>query len=154
MIKRRAVQAARLALIAAFCLLAVGCGESLPRTIPVRGKVTWQGKPLGTGSVTFTPVESDAGAPLRPARGVLNPDGTYRLSTFRTYDGAMPGQYAVVVTSYTTNPPLDPTSAPPKWLIPEKYGKSDTSGLSAAIPADTDGELEFNFDLPVKDAAR
>jgi hypothetical protein len=147
-------KACRVVLPVLCCLGAAGCGESLPRTIPVHGKVTWQGKPLGTGSITFQPVESELGTPLRPACGCLNPDGTYRLSTFRTHDGAMPGQYAVVITSYTTNPPVDPTAAPPKWLIPEKYGRTDASGLSATISPDASGELELDFDLPLKAAGK
>jgi hypothetical protein len=129
-----------------FCLLACGCGESLPQTIPVHGRVTWQGKPLATGTVTFEPVEKGEAKPLRPPLGSIGPDGTYQLSTFRTHDGAMPGEYVVLIHS-STPPPMESTAPPAKSLIPHKYGSAATSGLSATVPADADGPIELNFDL-------
>ncbi|HBO44375.1 MAG TPA: hypothetical protein DD670_10670 [Planctomycetaceae bacterium] len=86
---------------------------------------------------------------MRPARGCLDGDGTYRLSSFRTNDGAQPGQYVVVITSYTNSPSIDAMGPPPKWAIPASYGRADTSGLSATISADASGEVEINFDLPL-----
>jgi len=130
------------------CLTVGGCGgESLPSTIAVHGQVSWQGKPLTKGSVAFQSVKGGPEQPLRSARGSLSPDGTYQLSTFRTHDGAMPGQYAVIIRSFTSSPSIDGMGPPPKWQIPEKYGSSATSGLSAEVPVDAKGPLEFDFDL-------
>ncbi|MEA3341866.1 MAG: hypothetical protein U9R15_18030 [Chloroflexota bacterium] len=130
-------------------ILMAGCGESLPETVEIHGKVTWEGKPLNNGTVIFESVGDGPDAPLRPAKGYLNSDGTYRLSTFRTNDGAMPGQYAVLIHAFTSAPSIEAMGPPPKSAIPASYGRSDTSGLSAIVPADGTTELEINFDLPI-----
>ena len=133
--------------LAVCCLAMWGCGKSPPTTIPVHGQVTWEGKPLTTGTVTFQPVKTGEGQPLRPAKGSLGPDGTYRLSMFRTHDGAMPGEYAVVIHSHAADSSIDRIGLPSKSIIPEKYGNSATSGLRATIPADASGALKFDFQL-------
>ena len=124
----------------------LGCGESLPTTIPVRGRVTWQGKPVPMGTVTFQPVETGSGAPLRPAVAEIGSDGTYQLSCFRTHDGAEPGEYAVTIHA-STPPPMEAGAPRPKWLIPPKYANAATSGLSRTVPEDAEGELVMDFDL-------
>ena len=124
----------------------LGCGESLPTTIPVRGRVTWQGKPVPMGTVTFQPTETGPGAPLRPAVAEIAPDGTYQLSCFRTHDGAMPGEYVVTIRA-STPPPMEAGVPRPRWLLPPKYANAGTSGLSRTIPADAEGELVMDFDL-------
>ncbi len=132
-------------LLVCFSLVS-GCGESLPKTVPVRGRVTWQGKPLPMGTVTFQPAESGPGGPLRPAVATIESDGTYQLSTFRTHDGASPGEYTVAIHA-STPPPMEAGSPPPKWLVPPKYATPATSGLTATVPADASEELVLNFDL-------
>jgi len=133
------------------CLLllavAAGCGESLPPTVSVEGKVTWQGKPLTDGTVMFHPVAIPEGSPRRPATCELGPDGTYRLSTFRRQDGVVPGRYAVVIHSYTSQPTLENPDAPWIWRIPERYGDPERSGFEVTIPDDAAGTLRFDFDL-------
>ena len=70
-------------LVAVLCLLAAGCGgPSRPETVPVSGRVTYQGKPVPMGQIMFYP---DQG---RPATGAIDADGNYRLTTFTTADGA------------------------------------------------------------------
>lgn len=124
----------------------LGCGESLPTTVPVRGQVTWQGKPLPMGTITFQSTESGPGAPLRPSVATIGPDGTYQLSTFRTHDGAMPGKYVVTIHA-STPPPMEAGAPPPKWLLSPKYANPATSGLSATVPEDTGEELVLDFHL-------
>jgi hypothetical protein len=82
----------------AFALLvSCGCGSS-PRAdgsaiVPVKGKVTYKGKPLTEGSITFEP--DDFG---REAHGSIKPDGTFVLTTFKEGDGAVRGLHRVAVT--------------------------------------------------------
>ena len=129
------------------CFLLGGCGESLPPTVPVHGKMTWQGKPLGEERVSFQPAKIAEGLPKRPAVGNLNPDGTYRLGTFCTDDGAVPGEYHVLVHSYSSKPSQQKPTAPYVSRIRDKYGDPQRSGLTVTIPADTRGQLEFDFDV-------
>ena len=75
----------------AVLLLAAGCGGG-QRPVKVEGVVTLDGKPLPAATVTFVPPEGG-----RPASGRSDADGSFRLTTFRSDDGAMPGDYKVIV---------------------------------------------------------
>ena len=48
-----------------------GCGEGLPETIKVGGKVTYQGAPAATGTITFHPAKQTDQRLYRPAVGVM-----------------------------------------------------------------------------------
>jgi len=139
---------------ACFCLtIAValcGCGDSHPHTIEVRGTVTYQGKPLEGGTISFFPTQAPEGLPRRPALGQIQPDGGYQLTTFDHGDGVMPGEYAVAITSLIGAPPLTSwEESPPQResRIPLKYNTFDRSGLSATVPADADSPLVLDFQL-------
>lgn len=80
-----------------FVLLAtVGCGNA--NLNKVEGVVTLDGSPLAGTLVSFIPVGPD-----RAATGLTDRDGYFRLTTFRSDDGAMPGEYKVIV-AYDDNP--------------------------------------------------
>jgi len=121
-----------------------GCGSKseFPATVPVSGKVTYKGQPVAKGTVTFQP---EGG---QPATGALQPDGTFTLSTFAERDGALPGHHKVMIIANDSDPTLMPGSSPgykpPKDLVPKKYAKLDTSGLSADVAK---GNPPFEFDL-------
>ena len=136
------------ALSGAFVLLVVGCGDSsgLPPRYAVTGKVTYNGAPVPKGTVTFEPASPDG----RHASGAIT-DGTYSLSTLGDNDGAMPGDYKVVIIA--TELDLTEVAARSKGgaahhddafakavqnakdLIPKMYSRSDTSGLTAKVEA-------------------
>ena len=137
-----------LALSISAVTLLVGClGTSAPKTINVKGKVTYQDQPVTLGYVSFVPVEPAEGYPSRPASGTINADGTYQLSSFGENDGAVPGKYQVAIVSKTGGPTPEEPEAVEEWTIPKKYGSPGESGLTATIPADASGTLEFNFAL-------
>jgi hypothetical protein len=108
----------------------------------VRGKITYNGKPVTVGTVTFYPeVMGPAGY------GAINPDGTYTLSTYEKDDGAVVGKHKVAITSKEEQTNFE-ANAPPtdgKWLIPAKYFLEATSGLTAEVKAGEENEI--NFDL-------
>ena len=126
--------------------LILGCGPSYPKTIKVSGRVTYQGKPLTNGKITFGPVDQEE---ARPAWGALGEDGSFSLSTWRANDGARPGDYRVVVQSYVApGPGVDPNTiyfgrGPPN--IPEKYFQFETSGLTATVNRKS-RHFEFNLE--------
>jgi hypothetical protein len=70
-------------------LVLSGCGAQM---MPVRGSVARDGNPLRGGKIEFTPV-----AKGQPAVGLIQPDGTFQLSTNRENDGAMAGGYRITV---------------------------------------------------------
>jgi hypothetical protein len=124
--------------------LVCGCGpkEEHPETVPVQGKVTYKGKPVPKGTVTFQP---DAG---QPSAGEIQPDGTYQLSTFAPKDGALPGHHRVMIIANTGDPTKIPGSSPgyvtPVDLVPKKYNQLGSSGLEATVSKD---KTTYDFDL-------
>jgi hypothetical protein len=142
-----------------FMATAVGCGRSGPSCIRVQGHVTYRGKPLGTGSICFTPVGQAPGKPAaRPASGELQPDGSYAMQTFGNNDGALPGEYSVSIVAWDYSRPASnrgPDGRPlpagvsgkPASLIPERYSVPEMSGLTATVSPDASEPLELNFDL-------
>lgn len=112
-----------------------GCsGSRGPATIPVRGVVTKNGKPLAGGTVMFTPVVAGQG---RVALGVIGEDGAFKLSSFRPNDGAIAGVYAVGVTSTIKGTePMERdrgTGIGGKSAIPSRYTDPTTSGLVVTV---------------------
>ncbi len=129
---------------AIFAGLLCGCGsgeEPTPETVPVQGKVTYQGKPVPKGTISFQPSDG------RPAVGEIQSDGTYSLSTFGEKDGAILGAHKVMVVAKSGDPskmPSTPGYVPPKDLVPQKYGSTATSGLETTVSKD---KTSYDFDL-------
>jgi hypothetical protein len=135
--------------IAAICLVvleATGCGSHGPKMIPIHGDVSYNGAPLVNvtqGIVRYSPKQID---PLtREATGRIQPDGSFVLTTFQKGDGVVEGEYDITVSAYSS-PGLTREQTEsgerrgaPKLMIPEKYLKSNTSGLSDSVKAGHSG---------------
>ena len=145
--------------------LAAGCGSGSVSPVPVTGKVSLNGKPVDGAVVTFLTGESGG----RSASGRTNADGTFKLTTNRTDDGAPPGEYAITITK------VEAKSGGPagvdiskgdygaaygqmmgaaasgnmskvlKDLVPAKYGSATNSGLNRTVVKGE--ENVFDFDL-------
>jgi hypothetical protein len=106
---------------------------------PVSGKVTYKGQPVSGATVLFMGNEN-----TRPATAVSGSDGSYSLMTLDA-KGAMPGNYAVVVTKTDAPPAGEPPSMedaakaanrpppPPKELLPAKYSDATKSPLKVEV---------------------
>src|SRR5262245_48066706 len=139
---------------ASVALMALGCGgdPSMPKTAKVSGKVTYNGKPVFPGSVTFTPAGGDKMA-TQSATGQLNEDGTFTLTTFNTGDGAVIGQHTATIEARgdinaMNQPKADGTIAYvlPKPLIPEKYTKLDRSPLKYTVEDGKSNHFEIELE--------
>lgn len=149
---------------ALFCgLLSLpGCGgggaegdADRPARTPASGKVTYKGSPVEGATVVLSP-SSEGG---KPASGLTDASGMFKLRTFETDDGAIAGEYKVTVTKLKASasstvseddPNYDPEAADdeagPEHLLPEKYSSAASTDLTATIPAE--GEVtDLNFDL-------
>jgi hypothetical protein len=87
----------RLLSLASFVLLAAlvgGCGRS--KAVKVSGIVTLDDVPVEGATVQFVPVDSSKGATAICSS--TGSDGRYRLTTKNPNDGAVPGEYKVLVT--------------------------------------------------------
>jgi hypothetical protein len=84
--------------------LTAGCGSST--MAPVKGRVTFKGRPVAEAYVTFSPGPRFDGdkEPGKPATGQTTADGQFVLSTYKPYDGALIGKHRVVVFLDDTNP--------------------------------------------------
>lgn len=151
-----------------------GCGPSTPKTYPVSGTVTLDGKALPGATVTFI---SDA-ASNKAAATTTDAQGKYSMSTFKQGDGAVPGSYKITVAKYQRGAeespygdkppePVEQTpeaisaaygkgySGPPKgnvakgpkeWNdVPDKYGDLAQSGLTFTVEAKPN-----TYDIPLK----
>jgi hypothetical protein len=130
----------RAAALAALAVLA-GCGGGGS----VSGKVTLDGQPLTSGTVTFHPVGSGP-----TAIGTIGTDGRYEL---RIGDdrSVPPGDYLVTVEAteaVTSEPSAAPAKGPPpppRRLTPEKYAEKDTTDLRFTVKSGGN-----TIDLPLK----
>jgi hypothetical protein len=101
----------------------------------VSGKVTFNGKPLPSGTVTF--VSKDGKTTVA---GAIAEDGTYRV--------ILPGgEYGVAITTAPQkkkDDPKDPPKKVPVFQIPAKYGDVKTSGITYKVAK---GKQSFDIDL-------
>jgi hypothetical protein len=133
-----------------------GCGGStMPKIYPATGTVTWKGAPLADATVSFVP---SVGA---PSDGKTDAQGKFTIMT-NGKPGARAGTCKVTVSKFAGAAPSMPAAPKPedmmkmyekkkkgeveKGEIPAKYGRPDTSGLTAEVT--TDGAKNvFPFDL-------
>jgi len=130
----------------------VGC-DSGPPVAPVQGKVLYNGEPLPFGSVTFQPSSG------QPAKGEIQPDGTFTLSTFAPNDGAIVGTHKVRIACYTSQDPnrQQPTGGEQslgQLLIPREYTMFDTSKLTAEVKPEGNEPLVFELTGPPQNFPR
>jgi hypothetical protein len=81
-------------------LCVAGCWgrrDDRPETFPVCGEVHVGGKPAAGARVQLTALDDPALARLAP-HAETNATGAFRLTTFRTGDGAPAGRYALTLT--------------------------------------------------------
>ncbi len=111
-----------------------GCGVGSgahTELLPVKGKVTYKGRPLTKGVVRFEPDGYG-----REARGEIQADGTFVLGTNTNDDGVIAGHHRISIAG-TGNHPA-------KELVPKKYTSLNTSELEADVDAD---HTEVTLDL-------
>jgi hypothetical protein len=107
-----------------------GCGQGAG-LVPVTGKVTLDGKPLGTGTVTFHPDAAKGNAAPHLAAGEIDGQGNYKLLSDGK-EGVPPGWYKVTVTAQEPADSKNPY-APPQSIVNAKYRDVKTSNLSVEV---------------------
>lgn len=130
----------------------LGCADNNPfGAIPVRGKVTYNGQPLTQGEVLYNPTDPSG----RRAKGKIQGDGTFQLTTLEKNDGAIPGDYQISVLAYAPHPGepsrTEASEQPDQikqriqrgHIIPEKYTDPETSGLTDVVDKNHSGFKEI-----------
>jgi hypothetical protein len=116
------------AVLCSLVLIAVGCSGRAD----VVGRVHYpDGTPLDTGLVVCEPVDGEYAGKLS-ARGVIQPDGTFKLGVDRAAEGVPPARYKVLVVGrYQSVEELE--QEPP--VVAAKYNSFDTSEIVLDVPA-------------------
>jgi hypothetical protein len=105
---------------------------------PVRGKVTLpDGKPAANSQVVF---EGPIGGKVVSARGDVQADGSFELSTVHPGDGVAVGKYRVQVNP----PPVVDAEAAQRAPFNPKFSDFSTSGLEFEVKA---GGSDFPIQL-------
>jgi hypothetical protein len=113
-VSRRDIFLSTLAAVSLFA--ASGCGKG--KLHQLEGVVIDEkGQPLAGATVTFVPADGNA----RPASGLTGDDGSFRLTTFNTGDGAREGDYKVTVKVSEAQPD---GGAPPSMNDPAAITKA------------------------------
>lgn len=127
----------------------LGCGADGPELAPLSGQVTLDGEPVAEAALMFTPV---AGG--RPAQAVTDAEGRFEAWTLEPGDGAIVGEHRVAVTQSklvgieATEAGLEGVSSGPvrvESAIPAKYGRADSSGLTAQVDSGEDNYVELSL---------
>lgn len=89
-------------------------------------------RPLSDGWVSFRSVDTQ---PAIVARGPINADGEFRLTTFVPDDGAIAGKHQVIVTSPRLLPRTGFENRPPAPPVDNRFSNYETSGLEFLVEA-------------------
>lgn len=124
-----------------------GCSRDrrppLPKTFPVTGVVSFDGKPLSGATVMFNPAAGNGHGSI----ALTDATGRYKLTTFKPGDGVVPGDYKVAITKIELGGSASdsPTAvAPdPKNVLPTKYADDSTSGITATVEPKPDNTFDF-----------
>ena len=107
-------------------LAPAGCSsKSADNLAPVAGKVTVNGKPLTTGSVSLRPDPAQGNKTEHQPNGAIDAEGSYELVVPPAKKGAPLGWYKVVVTAYDNPMPNKPL----KSFIHMKYSDERSTPL-------------------------
>ena len=115
----------------------IGCEQPGPRTYPVSGTVTFDGKSVSEGDILFVPTDTS----LAPDAGKIT-DGKFTVR-------AKAGTCRVEITALNITPDTPVVMGSPlaENYIPERYNLEST--LTAEVSAD--GENSYTFELRSKE---
>lgn len=143
--------------IALVALTLGGCSKNSgrPKVYPVSGTVKFKGEPVANANIVFLP---EGSSPRNPA-GTTDAQGNFKLTSYDTNDGAVAGDYIVIIVPGASTDGKKPEERTAQDLInlgpggkiegqaifPPKYSDKKTSGLQRSVVA---GDANnFNFDL-------
>lgn len=127
-------------------LLAVGCSSDLP-TYPVSGKVLFtDGSPVKVGTVELKSREH----PIQ-ARGKIDTDGTFQLTTYNENDGAVAGVHDCVIVQFVMAEDVTGHRPSTIGVVGRRYASYTTSGLTLEITGDGENEVVLEVEGILKE---
>jgi BON domain-containing protein len=129
-----AVLASTVALIAG--LMLAGCGRVGPPRVPThptKGSVTYQGQPISGAFLALHP-RNGAPADVPTSTAVVQPDGTFAVTTYDASDGVPEGEYVVTI-QWRKATKSGGEYLPGPNLLPVKYSRPETSDVVVRVAA-------------------
>jgi len=106
-----------------------GCGPAHPPTYSVVGKVVFEnGDACRLGTIEFRSLEH-----MVSARGKIEDDGSFRLSTWEPNDGAVPGKHQVIIQQLIITEDLSFAKHGHGPRVNPRYGDYATSGIEVQV---------------------
>jgi hypothetical protein len=134
-----------LAFVSALILGIASCGRSdHPPVYPVSGQVFFKGKPAEGAQVTLIPLDEGDSKGPRPGAQVKK-NGSFRLSTYASYDGAPAGRYAVIILYRSPERIIDEENAGPD-LLRGRYSDPRTTPLRVEIKEESNDLGPFHLE--------
>lgn len=131
-------------------LMIWGCSEEAPnyaeQLVPLRGTVTLDGKPLADATVVFLAREGES----RQTSGTTDDTGQFSLATGSGNEGAIPGEYDVLITKFVmpdgspVPPDVPPMDVGATEALPPHYSSPSAMTLSATVP-ESGGDVVFDL---------
>ncbi len=123
------------------CLLLSGCSDQL-RTYPVSGKVQFTtGGAVHVGTVELKSREHNV-----QARGQIQKDGSFTLTTYKDGDGAIAGTHDCVIVQFVMAEGISRHKPSRVGVVDRRFASYSTSGLTAEISPDKKNELILEVD--------
>ncbi len=139
------------AIVALLCLLnCCGCSDGRLKTYPAKGKVVFKsGNPVHVGTVEIKSREHGV-----QARGSIDLDGNFLLTTYIDGDGAVAGVHDCVVVQFVMTEGLQDFKPSVVGVVHPRYASYSTSGLTVEITPDQENELRIELDGVKKISAK
>lgn len=117
-------------------LSCLGCSSQLP-TYEVQGRVEFEnGRPVVMGLVECQSIEHSLNA-----RGNIQSDGSFTLTTFEAEDGAVAGKHKCVVIQMVIGENISGHAPSTVGVVDPMYASYATSGLRLEVKPDTTNEV-------------
>jgi len=133
-------------LLLSACLLVLGglsgCGNGNPKTYRIPGRLVYEdGKPVPGATIVL---QTTHDGQRIAARGMVNTDGTFELTTFTDNDGVIEGEQDITIVAL----PATDSATPSKPVVAAKYSSAESSGLKFTVKPDTT-ELLIKVEPPL-----
>jgi hypothetical protein len=128
------------------CVVAIavfaGCSDGRLKTYPAKGKVLFKtGSPVHVGTVELKSREHGV-----QARGAIDKDGNFTLTTYADGDGAIAGVHDCVVVQFVMTEELADFKPSAVGVVHPRFASYSTSGLSVEVKADHVNELKIEVE--------
>lgn len=125
----------RFGFVCLFCsVTVVGCSRQEFKTASVSGTCKCNGVPMTAGLLILSPVQEKGSDEKKktnigkPARALIQPDGSFSMSTYGRNDGAVIGKHRVVLNlaELDEDDPVQPCTEVPEGLMVDVQPGSNT----------------------------